>query len=137
MKFIVLLVLSTLALNAFALECDCDVVVFSPTTGSQQMSPNYLKTYALDDFPNYSKNSQNACLSQCLEKFEKDLPTERITALLMKYSENLIQEGALGYNCTGLTTLKYPVRVKARLGKLGLGNVSDMVHVINYEEPCF
>lgn len=137
MKLFLVLVLSSLAFNAFALNCDCEVIVFSPNTGSLQMSPNYLKKYELDDFSNYSRKSQNDCRSQCLEKYEKDMPTERIEALLMKYSENLIEEGALGYNCTGLTTLKYPVRVKARLGKLGLGNVSDNMHVINYEVPCF
>jgi hypothetical protein len=60
-----------------------------------------------------------------------------VNALLIKYSKNLIDEKIVGHNCTGLTTLKYPVRVKASLGKLGLGNVIDQTHVINHEEVCF
>lgn len=135
LSFVVFLLMWSI--SAFAIHCDCDVIIFSPTTGSISMSPNYLKSYELDDFSNYSKKSQRACRAQCLEKYEKDMPTDRLRVLLTKYTEALISEGNLGYNCTGLTTLKFPVRVKARLGQLGLGNVSDSVEVINYEVPCF
>ena len=73
----------------------------------------------------------------CLRVFEDDLPNDRMTALLMLHSARLIKEGQLGYNCTGLTTLKYPVRVKASMGKLNLGTVADQVYVVNHEEQCF
>jgi hypothetical protein len=36
-----------------------------------------------------------------------------------------------------MTTLKYPVRVKAKLAQNGLGNVADVVEVIGHEEVCF
>ena len=73
----------------------------------------------------------------CLKTFEENLPVERMTALLIIHSSRLIREGLLGYNCTGLTTVKYPVRVKASLGNLNLGNVADQVYVVNHEEQCF
>lgn len=137
MKLSLVVFLLISSMSAFAIHCDCEVIVFSPMTGSITMSPNYLKSYELDDFSNYSKKSQIECRRQCLEKYENDMPTDRLRALLSKYTEQLIDSGNLGYNCTGLTTLKYPVRVKARLGQLGLGNVSDTMEVINYEVPCF
>ncbi|MFL5753476.1 MAG: agmatine deiminase family protein, partial [Bacteroidia bacterium] len=39
--------------NAFAIGCDCDVVIYSPTTGSNRMKPNVFKTYTLEEFSSY------------------------------------------------------------------------------------
>lgn len=136
MKFIVLS-LFLLSAKAFAIGCDCEVRVYSPTTGSHRMVPNTLKIYELEEFSSYSKNNQRQCRKLCLEQFEKDMPQARLNALLLTYSQSLISEKAIGFNCTGLTTLKYPVRVKASLGELGLGNVADMVQVVSHEELCF
>lgn len=65
------------------------------------------------------------------------MSTDRLNALLVTLSQELIQEKVLGFNCTGLTTLKYPVRVKAKLGDMSLGNVENLVQVVNHEEICF
>lgn len=135
MRFILVLLL--LFSNAFAVECDCDVKVFSPLTGSHRMPPMTLKTYKLEEFNNITVKNQEICRNSCLKKFEEDMPVDRIHALLLSYTQELIYNKAVGYNCTGLTTLKYPVRVKATLGSYGLGNVSDIVHVVTHEELCF
>ncbi len=119
------------------MKCDCEVRVYSPFTGSHQMDSTPLKTYTLETYDNYKVKSQLRCRDLCLETFEEDLPTERMTALLILHSARLIREGLQGYNCTGLTTVKYPVRVKASMGKLNLGNVADHVYVVNHEEECF
>lgn len=123
--------------KAFAIGCDCEVRVYAPMTASHQMSETVLKTYELEEFSSYSKKNQRICRQLCLEQYEKDMPQSRLNALLMSYTQTLINEKVLGYNCTGLTTVKYPVRVKASLGKLGLGNVADTVQVIGHEELCF
>lgn len=137
MKLIFTLFIGFLAFKASAVPCDCEVLVYPPTTGSYKMSPTVLKLYELEEYSNSSVRNQRECRKSCMKKFEEDMPTERMNALLLTYSQRLIEERVLGYNCTGLTTLKYPVRVKARLGQMGLGNVSDMVYVVNHEEPCF
>lgn len=124
-------------MNAFAMKCDCEVRVFSPITGSHQMDSTPLKTYTLETYDSYRVKNQLRCRDLCLKTFEEDLPTERMTALLLLHSARVIREGLLGYNCTGLTNLKYPVRVKASLGKLSLGNVADQTYAVNHEEPCF
>lgn len=124
-------------LNAFAMKCDCEVRVYSPMTGSYQMDSTPLKSYTLETYDSHRVKNQLRCRDLCLKTFEEDLPTERMTALLLLHSARLIREGLLGYNCTGLSTLKYPVRVKASLGRLNLGNVADQVYVVNHEEQCF
>jgi hypothetical protein len=121
----------------FAMKCDCEVRVYSPMTGSYQMDSTPLKIYTLETYDSYRVKNQYKCRDMCLKTFEDDLPHERMHALLLIHSAKLIREGALGYNCTGLTTVKYPVRVKASLGKLNLGNVADQMYVVNHEEACF
>lgn len=123
--------------SAFALKCDCEVRVHSPLSGSHQMDFTPLKSYKLETYDSYRVSNQYRCRKLCLDAFEEDLPTDRMRALLILHSDRLIREGLLGYNCTGLTTLKYPVRVKAALGKLNLGSVADQTYVVNHERECF
>lgn len=125
------------SLAAFAIPCDCEVRVHSPLTGSHRMEPVVIKTYALEEYSSYARKNIRQCQQSCVEEFQKDMPASRLNALLITYSMQLIEQKAVGYNCTGLTTLKYPVRVRAKLGGQGLGNVQDVVQVINHEEICF
>lgn len=122
---------------AMAIPCDCEVRVHPPLTGPHEVGMNVIQTYELEEFSSYNVKNQKACRQSCLEEFRKDMPAQRLNALLLTYSEQLISGKVIGYNCTGLTTLKYPVRVRAKLGNLGLGNVADLVQVISHEEQCF
>lgn len=137
MKLILTLFIGFLTVKAFAIPCDCEVRVHSPMTGSYQMKPSPFRVYTLEEYSTYSLRNQRDCRRSCAEKFQSDMPSDRLSALLLTYSQNLVDERAIGFNCTGLTTLKYPVRVKASLGNMGLGTVADFVHVVNHEELCF
>lgn len=134
---VMLVFLLLLPLSAFAIHCDCAVKIYSPTTGSHQQPYTVFKTYAANEFSSYQVKNQWQCRKSCEEKFQNDLPSDRLSAVLILYTQKLIEERTLGYNCTGLTTLKFPVRVRARLGKLALGNVVDIIQVINHEQVCF
>lgn len=137
MKAFLLLSLLVVTTKAMAIGCDCEIRVYSPMTASHQMQFNTLKTYQLEEYATYSPKSQLKCRQSCEETIQKDMPTDRLHALLLSYTQNLIQEKALGFNCTGLTTVKFPVRAKASLGRMGLGNVSDTIEVVTHEEVCF
>ncbi|MGE3609062.1 MAG: hypothetical protein AB7I27_05700 [Bacteriovoracaceae bacterium] len=123
--------------SVFGLSCDCEVKIYSPITGPNQLPINHLKTYKLEEFATYSEKNKESCRSSCLNHYQADMPIEQLNAYLVHYSKLLINEGKIGYSCTGLTTLKYPVRVRARLASKGLGNVVDMIQVVNLEESCF
>lgn len=137
MRQMVFLLFFFLSTSSFALDCDCSVSIHSPLTGSLKLEPITLRQYELRSFDTYSVRSQLECRSLCVAKFEEDLPSVKIGQILREHSQDLIKARVLGFNCTGLTTLKFPVRVKAQLGQLRLGNVSDQIHVINHEEICF
>lgn len=137
MKKIVLFAFSIWSFSALAIPCQCEVQVSPPTTASKQIGTNKIKIYNLDEFSDYSFKSQRECRRDCIEEFLSDMPATRLKALLITYSQALISENAVGFNCTGLTTLKYPVRVKVTLGQIGLGNVVDQLEVVSHEEACF
>jgi hypothetical protein len=135
MKAFLLLGFLFISVDGFAIPCDCEVRVFSPMTAAQK--PTTFKAYQLEEYGSYSVKNQKTCRQSCQDAFEKDMPTDRLHALLLSYTQSLIQEKALGFNCTGLTTVKFPVRVKASLGQMGLGNVSDTIEIVTHEEVCF
>lgn len=137
MRIFILGLLALWSGGVLAISCDCEVRVFSPMTGSHRMNSSVLKVYELDEYSSYSLKNRKQCRKLCLERFQEDMPSERLSALLLTYSQKLIEEGLLGYNCTGLTNFTYPVRVKATLGNLGLGNVADVRQVVVHEERCF
>jgi hypothetical protein len=136
MKFVLFTIL-LFPISSFAIDCDCAVMVYSPMTGSNKMPYTVMKKYEGYEFSNYQVQNQLQCRKVCEEKFQEDMPSNRLNALLLTYSQHLIEEGKLGFNCTGLTTLKYPVRVRAKLGNLPLGNVVDIIEVVTHEQVCF
>ena len=126
-----------ISLQVFSASCDCDLMVFSPMTGSHQLSSATLKTYELENYASKSPRAQASCQNSCLKNFSEDMKANRLKSLLLLYTQRLIGEGAMGYNCTGLSTFQYPVVLKARLGSLSLGNVYRSLEVITHEEACF
>jgi hypothetical protein len=123
--------------NAFSLPCDCLVQVFGPLTGPKSLAVKTMKIFELEEFSKHSNVNGELCRKSCMNKFEKEITNNVLNFELLSYSQELIQNNIIGHNCTGSTTLKFPIRVKARLGGIGLGNVSDFIQVINFEEPCF
>jgi len=112
-------------------------MAFAPISGSHSIPPNVLRKFQLDSYDDDSVRSQRLCRQSCSQAVETKLSSTNLTSLLLAYSQELIEKNAIGYNCTGLTTLKFPVRVKAKLGSMALGNVSDSIQVINHEKMCF
>lgn len=123
--------------SAFAVPCDCEVRVHAPTTGPHNLLPVIIKRYTLEDYSSFAVKNQLACRQSCYNEFHRDMGTERLRALLLTYTQEQISNKTLGYNCTGLTTLKYPVRVRAKLSQWGIGNVIDQLEVVTHEEVCF
>lgn len=134
---LVFILCSLYSVGIYAYSCDCDLLVFSPMTGSHQMPPAKLKTYELENYATKSLKAQSSCQNSCFKAFNDDMKGGRLKSVLHLYTQRLISERVVGFNCTGLTTFQYPVVVKARLGNLSLGNVHRSMEVITHEEACF
>lgn len=137
MRLLLILFLGLYSVNIFAFTCDCDLLVFSPLTGPRHLPEANLKTYERENYASQSAASQLSCQRSCVDAFSEDMKGQRLQALLLVYTQRLINERVVGFNCTGLTTLQYPVVVKAQLGNLSLGNVYRSLQVITHEEVCF
>jgi len=124
------------SLKVFAIPCDCEVRVFSPLTGPHSLGVKTIVVFQLEEYSNHSLKNQKKCSNSCIGIYEKEMTNKRLNFELLGYSQELVRNELIGYNCTGLTTLKFPVRVRASLGDLGLGNVADFIHVINMEQFC-
>lgn len=136
MKYFLLLNL-LFSLSAYAINCDCDIRIHSPIGASLNIQPIILKTLKVESFSSYSYKNQLQCRNSCLEEYQSEMPSLKLKAFLQSYSQELISQGRIGFNCTGLTVLKFPVRVRARLANFGLGNVSDLIETVAHEEICF
>jgi hypothetical protein len=123
--------------NALAVTCDCDIRIHSPIGSSLEIGPIFLKTLKVESFSSYSVKNQWKCRQSCLEEFQAEMPNKKLKSFLKTYTQELISQGRVGYNCTGLTVLKFPVRVRARLANYGLGNILDQVETLAHEEICF
>jgi hypothetical protein len=126
-----------LSFKVFAIGCDCEIRIFSPLTGPQTLPSWTLNVFKLEEYSSFSSKNLKICRDSCLKKFQSEVLNNEIYIQLLSYSEDLIKKRLIGFNCTGVTTLKFPVRVKASLGNLGIGNVADFIQVINLQEVCF
>jgi len=137
MSFLFLIVMMLWSSQILAIHCDCEVYVSPPTSGPHSIPVKKLTVFEIHEFSTYSKKSQLSCRSLCGQEVEENLSSSDLTRQLKDYSANLVENNLIGYSCTGFTTLKYPIKVKAVLGKKGLGSVADFIQVVNYSHNCF
>jgi hypothetical protein len=123
--------------SAYAYRCTCNVNVSHPLTASQTMKTATMRTYTMSTYDSMNEANVDACRNECVQQFRRDLPPDELTPILVELSKQLIDQKVVGYNCTGLTSFKYPVRVKAKFGRRSLGNVADQIEVVTYEQVCF
>jgi hypothetical protein len=123
-------------LSAYSIQCDCEVRIYGPLTGPQTLGIKILKVFELEEFNRHSLSNHDLCRESCVKTFEKEVTSKRLKFELLNYSQELIEKNIIGYNCSGLTTLKFPIRTKAFLGGKGLGNVSDFIEVVSFEKAC-
>ncbi len=137
MRFLFLIFTMLWSSQILAIHCDCEVYVLPPTSGSHSIPIKKLAVFEIDEFSSYSTKSQFSCRNFCRQEVEEKLSSSDLTKKLNDYSAYLAEKSLIGYSCSGLTTLKYPIKVKAVLGKKGLGSVADFIQVVNYSQNCF
>lgn len=137
MKFTLLVFLFMMNSMALAYTCQCSIEVYPPTTGSHSI-PLESKVFDVGrEFGRINKYSYQACYSDCKAASTEKFPYPQLQQVAYQQSVKLIQNDEVGYNCTGPTTFKYPVRFKATLGPIPLGNVRQEMVIVHHEQKCF
>ncbi len=137
MKGILLAYLILISPNILAFNCDCELIAYHPLTSSYKVEPKVIKKFEIEAFGSFSKKNIESCRKLCSEEFEDKVSPKILNRMLIEYSSRLVEEGLLGYSCTSLTQIKYPLRVKAYLGGKSIGISSDFVQVIHSDQKCF
>lgn len=137
MKFILSAFLFMVSLPALSYTCECRVEFYPPLTGSHSI-PIESKIFEEGrEFGKINKYSYQACYEDCKNAAVEKFPYTQLQQVAYQQSVKLIQNDQVGYNCTGPTTFKYPVRFKAFLGPVSLGNVRQEMIIVHHDQKCF
>lgn len=137
MKFVLSAFLFMMSAQTLAYTCQCSIEVYPPTTGSHSIPISSKVFDEGREFGRISKASYQACYQDCKEASVETFPYPQLQQVAYQQSVKLIQNDEVGYNCTGPTTFKYPVRFKAMLGPISLGNVRQELVIVHHEQKCF
>lgn len=137
MKNIVLIFSFLISASAFSYTCECKIELYPPLTGSLSTQ---VESKVFDEGREFGVlNPQNyqGCLMDCRQAAYNEFPYYQLQQVAYQQSNKLIANDALGYSCGSATTYKYPVRFKASLGPIALGNVRQELVIIHREQNCF
>lgn len=136
MKWLLFLTMFTV-LPAWATTCNCEVFAVAPLTASQQVDPFPIGKYKTNYYGDYKAESLTACRKDCRLRAMEDYDANTLEERLAPWTDRLVANGLAGYNCTGPTDFKIPVRVRALMGKVSLGLTHETMVFIHRERSCF
>ncbi len=128
-----LLALSTAP--AWALECACEVYAFPPLTASHRIPPHLVG----DVDAGVQEDNQldpTLCRTRCQELSRNEYDATMLKERIAPWVDQLAADGTVGRNCTGPTTFKVPVRVRARLGAATLGIAREDMVFLHRQIAC-
>jgi len=137
MRFFCALLLALTSVPAVALvDCACEVTALSPMRASQSVLPRQVGRFLGREFGEREVGAADVCLRECRRDALGKYPRALLEAELVPWAEELASEGAHGRICSGPTTFKIPVHVKAQLGDRPLGIAHRTVVFLHREQNC-
>ena len=124
-----------LIFSVHAYDCDCSVFVYPSQTGSHDLGIHQIERYRLQTFSRLSHHHFKLCRKSCADEFYEKMGEDKLNLILIDHSQQLILDKKIGYNCSGASNFKYPIRVKASLGGFNIGNVVDIIKVVSVDCP--
>jgi len=108
-----------------------------PLTGSQSIGPLAVGDFKTSYYGNLALDSQNACRKECRLGAMEDYSPSVLREQLLPWTDQLVANKLAGYNCTGPTDFKIPVRVRANIGTVSLGWAHETMVFIHRQRSCF
>ncbi|MBY0516754.1 MAG: hypothetical protein K2P81_07595 [Bacteriovoracaceae bacterium] len=125
------------SLNSWANYCRCEVFAIAPLASSSNLGPFPLGEFKTSYYGSLDAESQTACRAECQQVAMKDYDAKFLRELLDPIAQSLILDKRVGYNCTGLTDFKFPIRVRARIGDTSLGLAHQSMLFLHHKKNCF
>ncbi len=116
--------------------CHCEVRVANPLPGLTKPEAKLLSQFKASYQGDFALESQKQCLIDCRENVWSRYPTATLDEMLRPWLIQLLDQQVVGKNCTGETTLKIPLRVRARLNQHAIGNALDIIHITHIKRSC-
>jgi hypothetical protein len=117
--------------------CQCEVFAVAPLSVSKKVGSYSVGEFKTSYFGKYDAEAQKSCRSECQKESMREYDANFLREKLTPWMTQLIAGGAAGYNCTGLTDYKIPVRVSAKIGDYSLGLVHQSMVFLHYNRSCF
>ena len=117
--------------------CMCQVVAVAPMEGSHKVENHIVAEFEGKFYGNYDYGAVRNCRSDCAIIGQRRYDEETLKDKLLPWVDELVAYGFNGYNCTGPTTFKVPVRIRASLGRRTLGIARQQMIFIHRERSCF
>lgn len=134
LSIIVMLFLSTVVQAGY---CECELYAVSPMTASQKVENHVVAQFRGKYYGDFDASSVKECRNDCAHITQTEYDDETLKEKLLPWVNELIEYGLAGYNCTGPTTFKVPVRVRASLGERRLGISRESMVFLHREKSCF
>ncbi|MFP5458769.1 MAG: hypothetical protein ACLGG7_08555 [Bacteriovoracia bacterium] len=122
---------------AYADYCQCEVFATSPLSVSNDVDPYPVGEIRGSYFGKFDAESQRTCRQECQTEAMREYDAAYLREKLTPWVRELVSNGVAGYNCTGSTDFKIPVRVRARIGKFSLGLAHESMVFLSYNRSCF
>jgi hypothetical protein len=117
------------------MTCRCDLVSGHPMEGMS--TPRFIKSYDGRYYGLPTPKAKAECIDECRSAFETKVDEYYLKEELRATGESLTYNREVGVNCTGPTTMKFPVQMKAYLGESSIGISHSSIHVVHFEKICF
>lgn len=137
MKGLILTASLLIASPVWAFYCNCEVYAVSPLTSSEKSETHTIaevkgRFYGLSDI-----TAVRECRQDCALNAQADFDEDTLKTKLTPWVDELVDYKLAGFNCTGPTSFKVPVRVRAKLGERTLGIAREQIIFIHRNRSCF
>mgnify|MGYP003390277214 CR=1 FL=1 len=136
MKWLWLLSLS-FSVSAWASYCQCELYAVHPISASNKTEIHTIDRMQGKYYGIVNAATARECRQDCAALTQQEYTEEVLQEKLTPWVDELVNSGLAGYNCTGPTSFKVPVRVRATLQSRSLGIARQSMVFIHRNRSCF
>lgn len=136
MKWAMVAILTT-SVSAWANYCQCQLYAVAPLSASNKTETHTIGELRGKYYGIVTARTARECRQDCAVLAQTKYDEETLQEKLTPWVDELVSSGLAGHNCTGPTSFKIPVRVRAVLENRSLGIARQEMIFIHRNRNCF